>query len=422
MSAWKREKIADLPIQLIDGDRSTRYPKQGEFATNGQYPFLNTPNVNDGRLDLRQANFVSAEKFAEIRKGRLQRHDIVMTTRGTIGKVALFDCEYSTGLINAQMLILRADGKVIDPRFLFYSLCSRDVRATILNFASGSAQPQIPIRDLRDVELAYPEFPIQHRIASILSAYDDLIENNTRRIAILEEMAQSLYREWFVHFRFPGHEKVKLVESPLGPIPNGWVVRKLADVAHVNARSIERGAEPENIVYIDIASVSTGNIDTVQPMRFEDAPGRARRIVCDGDVIWSCVRPNRKSYSIVLGPRPNLIVSTGFAVLSATDVPFAFLYYAVTTDAFAEYLTNHTRGAAYPAVTGSDFEQAVLVRPFPGLLEQFQLLVEPMLRAQECLKKKNANLRTTRDLLLPKLISGEIEVSQAPKGLVEAIA
>src|SRR5207247_1994742 len=109
-------------------------------------------------------------------------------------------------------------------------------------------------------------------------------------------------------------------------------VRKLVDVAHVNARSIRRGAEPESIMYIDIASVSTGNIDAVQPMRFEDAPGRARRVVLDGDVIWSCVRPNRKSYSIVLDPQPNLIVSTGFAVLSATDVPFAFLYYAVTTE------------------------------------------------------------------------------------------
>ena len=186
---WKTDKLKNLPVQIMDGDRSARYPKRDEFQRDGVL-FLNTTNIENNRLKLDSANFVSFEKYQHIKKGRLQRLDVVMTTRGSIGKVALFDCAHSTGLINAQMLIMRADGKSIDHRFLFYVLRSDYFQSRIRNFSSGSAQPQIPIQDLREIEIVYPPLPTQRKIATILSAYDDLIENNTRRIRILEAMAR----------------------------------------------------------------------------------------------------------------------------------------------------------------------------------------------------------------------------------------
>jgi type I restriction enzyme S subunit len=259
--------------------------------------------------------------------------------------------------------------------------------------------------------LPLPPRVLQEKVAAILSAYDDLIENNTRRIRILEEIAQAIYREWFVHFRFPGHKKVKLVPSPLGPIPEGWLVAKLAEMADVNALSIQRGEEPEQIVYVDIASVSPGSIDEVKRMKFEDAPGRARRIVRHGDIIWSMVRPNRRSFALVLDPEPTLIVSTGFAVVSATRVPSSYLYHALTTDEFVGYLANRATGAAYPAVKAEDFENAEILRPDDEALHRFGDAVLSMLESRNSLAKKNHNLRQTRDLLLPKLISGELDVS-----------
>jgi type I restriction enzyme S subunit len=264
----------------------------------------------------------------------------------------------------------------------------------------------------REIWLPLPPLELQRRVAAILSAYDDLIENNTRRIKILEEMAQAIYREWFVHFRFPGHKQVNLVPSPLGLIPEGWSIARLSEVAAVNELSIRRGEEPEEIVYVDIASVSPGSINEKKRMKFGDAPGRARRTVRHGDTIWSMVRPNRKSFSIILDPEPNLIVSTGFAVLSATKVPFSYLYHAVTTEDFAGYLANRATGAAYPAVKEEDFEAAQLLRPNTVLLEHFHALAVPMLEMREGLARKNRNLRQTRDLLLPKLISGELDVSK----------
>ena len=148
----QHKKIKHLPIEIIDGDRSRRYPKRSEFQETGVL-FLNTANIVQNRLDLTEANFISLEKFNEIRKGRLQEFDIVITTRGSIGKVALFNLTPPTGIINAQMLILRADSKVIDPKFLFYQLCDNGFQTKLKNFASGVAQPQIPMMDLKEIEI-----------------------------------------------------------------------------------------------------------------------------------------------------------------------------------------------------------------------------------------------------------------------------
>src|SRR5262249_49938777 len=151
---------------------------------------------------------------------------------------------------------------------------------------------------------------VQRKISGILSTYDELIENNTRRIAILEEVARSLYREWFVDFRFPQHEQVPVVLPESGPTPSGWTAVRLGDIADVNPESLSRDHGWQTIDYVDISSVSTGRIEKIEQLPFASAPSRARRIVRHGDTIWSTVRPNRKSYSIVLDPPPSLIVST----------------------------------------------------------------------------------------------------------------
>jgi type I restriction enzyme S subunit len=302
------------------------------------------------------------------------------------------------------------------PRFISYLLKTVDFSG----FNSGSAQPSLNRNFLYPLEVCVPDEATQERTASILSAYDDLIENNTRRIKILEEMAQRLYREWFVNFRFPGHEKVRMVESELGPIPKGWTVKRLRDVAAVNELSIKTSSPPNRIHYIDIASVSTARIERKESMSFAEAPGRARRIVRHGDTIWSTVRPNRRSYALILEPEPDLIVSTGFAVLTATTVPYSYLYFSATTDEFADYLTNHATGSAYPAVNAKDFENAKVVVPAESVMHPFHEVTAPMLDLRRCLHGRTINLRATRNLLLPRLISGEIPVEAAEEAALAA--
>ena len=251
---------------------------------------------------------------------------------------------------------------------------------------------------------------VQRRISGVLSAYDELIENSQRRIRILEAMARALYREWFILFCFPGHGKLPHFPSALGEIPQGWEVKKLSAVAEVNRAQITARNAPDELHYIDISSVSPGQIDAVTTYAFADAPGRARRIVKHGDVLWSCVRPNRRSHAQVMHPESNTIASTGFAVLTAKTVPFTFLYFATTADDFVGYLTNSATGAAYPAVTAVTFEKADLLIPSAPLLKKFGEATIPMAEQIHTLQRQIQNLRRMRDLLLPRLLSGHVVV------------
>ena len=165
--------------------------------------------------------FVSKETYATwFRSGHPKRGDTLISTVGAIGRVAYFHAE--RGCIAQNIIALRPRRDILDPEFLYYYLASTDTQARLANLNIGVAQPSLKVPHLMAIEISTLPLPIQRRIASILSAYDDLIENHRKRIAILEEMARRLYREWFVHFRYPGHESVPLVDSPLGKIPRGW--------------------------------------------------------------------------------------------------------------------------------------------------------------------------------------------------------
>ena len=231
-------------------------------------------------------------------------------------------------------------------------------------------------------------------------------------------MARRLYREWFVYFRFPGHEGCRLVESSLGEIPEGWEVKSLGDIAVVNRSTINMRNPPNRLGYIDIASVSPGRVESVTDYLFSEAPGRARRIVSHGDVLWSCVRPNRRSHAQVMHPEENTIASTGFAVLTALKVPATFFYQATTTDEFVAYLTNNATGAAYPAVTAPTFENAKLVVPETAWSQSFGELTIPMAEEVHVIQRQVDNLRRTRDLLLPRLLCGQIDVEALPEPVV----
>jgi type I restriction enzyme, S subunit len=322
---------------------------------------------------------------------------------------------------SAFTIRLRFSSREVHPKFYAYCFRTPLIRKGLTAYGGGTNISNLNQDILSALEVPFPPLPVQRRIAGILSAYDDLIENNQRRIRILEEMARALYREWFVHFRFPGHETVPHVPSPLGPIPQGWKVKKLNEIAEVNRAQINPRAAPDELHYIDISSVSPGQIDAITTYTFADAPGRARRIVQHGDVLWSCVRPNRRSHALVMQPEPNTIASTGFAVLTATKVPFPFLYFVTTTDDFVGYLTNNATGAAYPAVTTATFEKADLLIPPAPLLKKFDDATIPMAEQIHTLQHRTQNLRRTRDLLLPRLLSGQTVLSSANDSPEDAI-
>jgi type I restriction enzyme S subunit len=293
----------------------------------------------------------------------------------------------------------------LDIGFLYRLFNTRAVRAQINGSASGTKVRHTAPERIYRVLVAMPPIDVQRRIASIVAAYDALIANNRRRIAIVEEAARLLYQEWFVRLQFPGHEHVEIVDG----IPERWKHVPLTEVTVINRASLSSNFDGD-ILYVDIASVEPGRITRKLPLTFREAPGRARRVLTHGDVIWSCVRPNRRSHAIVWNPEPNLIGSTGFAVLTPNGIPTSYLYAATTTNEFVGYLTSNAQGAAYPAVTSSVFERATILRPNKSLLEEFDRAVAPLIELADKLAKQSKALGRARDLLLPRLMSEELAV------------
>lgn len=404
--------------------------KTGPFGTQlhaSEYAETGTPVLNVGNIGLGDVRVVHLDFVDEATVERLSSHvlrtgDIVFGRRASSDRHAFIGPRQEGWLQGTDCIRVRIEAESVVPRYLSYCFLLDGHRQWMVSQSSHGATMTSLNQDIVSrIQLQLPPVDEQRRVTSVLSSYDDLIENNTRRIAILEEMAQSLYREWFVNFRFSGHQDAQMVESEIGPVPEGWRIDRLGELARVNASSLRPQQALAEIAYVDISSVSVGRIEKIERMRFEEAPGRARRKVQHGDIIWSNVRPNRRSHALILEPPPDLIVSTGFAVVSATRVPWSYLYQFATTDEFVGYLTNHATGAAYPAVTARDFENATVVVASEELMQRYHDFAEPLYAEREVLLRRNAVLRRTRDLLLPKLVSGEIDVSDLDIRIPEAV-
>lgn len=413
MAKWPKVRLAEC-VNLLAG-----FAFKSQHFTNKRddVALVKGENVSQGRILWDISKRWPAGDWARMEKFQLHPGDVVVAMdRPWIPaglKWAYIRDADPKALLVQRCARLRSNNGRLDQGFLRFVIGGPGFTDYVKPITTGVNVPHISAQQILDYEFPLPPLPVQRRIAGILSAYDELIENSQRRIKILESMARALYREWFVHFRFPGHENHPHVPSPLGEIPEGWEVKRLNDVAEVNCAQINARTAPAELDYIDISSVSRGQIDSVTTYAFADAPGRARRVVQHGDVLWSCVRPNRRSHAQVMHPVGNTIASTGFAVLTARRVPFTFLYIATTTDEFVGYLTNHATGAAYPAVSAATFEKADLLVPPVPLLKRFGDATIPSAEQIHALQRQIQNLRRTRDLLLPRLLSGQIELAAA---------
>lgn len=336
---------------------------------------------------------------------------VVTGQYGTLGEVFYITEDFWP--LNTSLYV--RDFKGNDPRWVAALLESMN----LAQHDGAAAVPGLNRNQLHGLPVRVPDLATQEIISVILGALRDLIENNRRRVVVLEEMARAIYREWFVHFRYPGHDNAALVESSLGPIPHDWRADRLDHIAEVN-RASRTPAREDTIKYLDISVLGDGSVGELTAMTGANAPGRARRVVSAGDVVWSMVRPNRRAHALLVDPEPNWIASTGLTVLTPTAVSSALLYEAVSTREFSDYLTSQEGGAAYPAVKPKDFEAAITLVPTPELDGKFDDVVGCQHKLVWRLRAQSAQLARTRDLLLPKLLTGTIDVSSIDLGALVA--
>jgi len=397
---WQERPLGDCVTFASGGTPNKAKPEYW----NGEIPWVSSGEMS--RHFIEDTSLHITEAGAEAGSRLVAAGTVFAVVRGmSLATEFRLACAARTMAFNQDVKALTVkDG--IDSYFLFSSLRAHANQIRDLSTEAAHGTKKLEMERLASFRIPVPEVGAQRRAADVVRNYDDLIESNRRRITLLEESARLLYREWFVNLRFPGHEQAHFKNG----LPDDWSVVPLTDVAEVNRRNLNSKAAPDSIQYVDIASVETGCVRQTAEMTFADAPGRARRLVQQGDVIWSCVRPNRKSYALIREPAANLVVSSGFAVLTATRVPSTYLYLTTTSDAFVAFLSNRATGAAYPAVTAKDFEAAQVLRPDHSVLQEFDDRYEPIFALIHTLREQNKRLTLARDELLPKLMSGAIRV------------
>lgn len=361
----------------------------------------------DKRFSADDFVFVSEEKADDLLANNAHPGDVIITQRGTLGQVGILPLTspYRRFVISQSQMKITVDGDRVDANWLYYYLRNPVTQQEFVNRASSSGVPHINLGVLREFRVLLPPLATQRRIASILSAYDDLIENNTRRIAILEEMARRIYEEWFVRFRFPGHEQVKMVESELGMIPEGWEVTTIGKVAANHDRKrkplskMQREQFKGPYPYYGAAKI----FDYVQDYIFD---GRFVLMAEDGSV----VTPD--GFPVLQLANGKFWANNHTHILQGTNVASTeFIYLRLSNELITGYIT----GAAQPKITQENMNRIPVVLPPENLMEQFTKIIKPNFDLIDSLDRKNANLRTTRDLLLPKLISGELDVSNLPE-------
>lgn len=367
--------------EIIDGDRGKNYPKQDEFYPQGYCLFLNTGNVTKEGLIFEENQFIMKEKDEALRKGKLKRGDIVYTTRGTVGNAGYYNSSvaYENIRINSGMVILRSNGEIVDARFLYQILKSEYYRPYFKQYCTGSAQPQLPIKNFSQIYLNVPDIKTQHRIADILSVYDNLIENNQKQIKLLEEAAQRLYKEWFVDLRFPGYENTKIVDG----VPEGWSRGLLKELISVNYGKDHKKAPDDG----NIPVYGSGGL-----MR------KCNKSLFSGEAV---LIPRKGSLNNIMYVDETFwTVDTMFYATMKQPHTAVFVYFFVK--AFDMYSMNI--GAAVPSMTTKILDAMDVVIPDKETLEKFDKLTKTYFNKIKTLQGQNERLKTARDLLLPKLM------------------
>jgi type I restriction enzyme S subunit len=400
---WKPAKLDELGF--VSRGKSRHRPRNAAFLYGGPYPFFQTGDIKAANLHLTEHTQTYSEDG--LAQSRLWKPGtLCITIAANIAESAILAVE---GCFPDSVVGFVAHPNKADVRFIKYYMDT--LKLQMQSVSRGTTQDNLSLDKLLTFDFHVPPLPVQRRIAGILSAYDELIENSQRRIKILEAMARGLYREWFVHFRFPGHHNHPLVASPVGDIPKGWEVRRVAEFADF-VRGFEPGSgayqkEPreDSIKFLRVGDLSKRDSDLYIAERLAEG-----RVLAPFDI---AITFDGSVGQVRLGLHG--AYSSGIRRVNVKDssrLGWSFAYQLLLSDATQATIQAHAKGTtikhAGTAVAALEF-----VSPPQAIIEMFERLTAPMLRCVLSLRDQIDVLRRTRDLVLPRLLSGQIELEAA---------
>ena len=437
----EKKKGCELPEgwqQVILGDVITI--NDATYSSKDKWSFINyldTGNLTNGEISEVKKFTIGTDKIPSRAKRKIQPGDIVYSTvRPNQKHFGIIKNLPENLLVSTAFITIRGKKEKADTNFVYFLLTQRETIEILQTIGehSTSAYPSIKPSDIEALKFNLPPLPQQKAIAHILGSLDDKIELNRRMNETLEAMAQAIFKDWFVDFgptRAKAESHAPYLTSEIWDIfpdalddedkPVGWQIGSIGDLANTNHQSWTVRNHPATVEYVDLSNAKWGNIDAVTAFAWKDAPSRARRVARMGDTIVGTTRPGNGSFVYI--SQNGLTVSTGFAVLSPRKVIYQDVVYIAATrldniERLANLADGH--GGAYPAVKPKEVSDTELVLPGDAILSAFADLVSPLRAKIENVKVESRSLSQTRDLLLPKLMSGEIRLREAER-VVEAV-
>ena len=392
--------------------KSKWYSKEG-------HPIVKVSDFTSDSIDSTKLVLIPDDVACNYSRYTLNTNDVIIQTVGSwpsnpasvVGKAVRVPKSVQDALLNQNAVKLIPNEK-INNGYLFYLLRSDQFKDYIVGTAQGAAsQASITLDSIKAFTFEVPLLSIQQKIASILSSYDNQIENNNYRIAILEDMAQKLYREWFVKFRFPGYEEIEMVVSELGEIPERWEVVSASDTMEINPRTTltKEGEKP----YLSMSYLSENSM-VIKGNEYRS--GNSGTKFKNSDTLFARITPSLENgktgyVQFLDDENPIGFGSTEFIVLRSKTLTPEYVYCLARSENFrANAIKSMTGATGRQRVQNSCFDNYFFAQPSEDTLKQFTVIVRSMFELIDFLHRKNLNLRQQRDLLLPKLISGKIDV------------
>jgi type I restriction enzyme, S subunit len=436
-TGWQVEPLSEVCDEIVDCLNKTATVVDGPTP----YKMIRTTNVKDGRVNLEETRFVDEVVYRKwTRRFKPRRGDVILTREAPLGEVGLLRSDEHV-FLGQRTMAYRANPEKLDQRFLYYSLLGPTLQAQIRMYGAGSTVEHMRVPQAESLQIPFPGVSTQKKIAAILSAYDDLIANNQRRITLLERMAEDIYREWFVRLRFPGHENATIEKG----VPRGWSVQKFRDVVQFYigggwGEEVQTAthSEPAYVVRgTDIPGLNNGGAQ-ISSLRFHTPSNLKSRLMQKGDLVFE-VSGGSKDQLLgrnllvserLLRAHDNRVICASFckmlrfnpALVSPHAMKYFFkLYYE--TDLVGLYQVQSTGISNYQFEAFLNY-QTVLLPPL-DLQANFDAMVEPMLELKDDIALQTVVLRKTRDALLPRLISGKLAVDaldiRFPPGLASTV-
>jgi type I restriction enzyme S subunit len=410
MSEWSSRPIKDLCIAVVDCVNKTA-PSQESPAT--PFKMLRTTNVRGGWVDTARVKYVDESTYAKWTKRMVpERGDIILTREAPFGGVGMIRSDDQV-FLGQRLVMYRADESECDPHFLMYSMMGPVVQAELKRLGSGSTVEHLRVPDCEKITIPSPPLPDQRRIGAVLRSIDELIENNRRRAEVLEEMAWAIYREWFVKFRYPGHEDIPRVDSALGPIPDGWEVRTVSELSSIVTRGIApKYADEAQWTVLNQKCIRDGRISMGAARRQDRHVAEAKQ-VRHGDVLINSTGVGTLGrVALYRRNRDHLTVDSHVTIARPVRESLNPWYGLSLMAKQTEFERLGTGSTGQTELSRGDIGAAQAVLPPDDLLAWFASAAGPMMTQADTLLEASESTAELRDLLLPKLVTGQIDVSE----------